>query len=374
MKLYTVLAVVVNRDKFKKKLTSYFLDESFTMTTSSAKTTKEARAMLIEWSSGHIRARALHCAAILRIADYIKQGIGNITDLADHIDADAASLYRLLRLLASYDIFKEEDSGNFSLTDLAVPLLSDHPNSLRAWLAYHDGDTARWEAYGHMLESVKTGLSAFELLYDQHYFDFIKEDPVRAREFDEGMTNLSQNEEELIAHSYDFSAYKNIVDCGGGLGGQLAKILQVHEGVRGSLYELKQVINRAADGPLSSISQERYNLLAGSFFDLIPAGADLYILKRVLHDWHDEACQVILRNCAQVMTKKSRLLIIEAVLTPKNERDFLKDVDLAMLVLFGGKERSRDEWENIVAPAGLRIEQVIKTESMLSLLEICLCD
>ena len=150
---------------------------------------QSARETIIEWSSGHIRARAIHTAATLAVADLIAEGISSAQELARKLSVHPEALTRLMRLLASYGIFKEEKSGHFALTDLAQPLLSNDPASLRAWLAYHDGDSYRWNAYGAMASSIKTGKPAFDELYGASYFDFIHQEPLMAKQFDEGMEN-----------------------------------------------------------------------------------------------------------------------------------------------------------------------------------------
>ena len=331
---------------------------------------QSARETIIEWSSGHIRARAIHTAATLCIADLIAEGISSAQELAEKLSVHPEALTRLMRLLASYGIFKEEKSGHFALTDLAQPLLSNDPASLRAWLAYHDGDSYRWNAYGAMASSIKTGKPAFDELYGASYFDFIHQEPLMAKQFDEGMKNLSLEEEALIARSYDFSRYKSILDIGGGLGGQLYEILLINEKLQATLYELPNVIDLAQNTVPKNISQERVSFIKGSFFEAVPSGAELYLLKRVLHDWDDDAAVTILKQCAQAMAPESRLLIIEAIVKDKNERDFVKDIDVAMLVLFGGKERTAEEWSCLLNKAGLSICATIATKSMLSLLEV----
>lgn len=330
----------------------------------------DARQKLTELACAHILSRAIHVAARMNLADYLMHGPCSIDDLAFQAHADIDALYRLLRLLASNGIFHEDESGMFSLTDLAQPLLSDYPQSLKSWLMYHDGDESRWRSYGHMDYSIQTGKPAFNYLYGQGYFDTIAQDAEKAAQFDEGMRNISQEENSHIVQSYDFSPYKTIIDLGGGKGGLLAEILKNNSFAYGILYDLPHVMASAHDYVSSQNLETRVNCVPGSFFEKIDRVCDLYVLKRILHDWNDEDCIKILLNCRESMPKNSKLLIIEAVVATGNTKDFAKDVDLAMLVLFGGKERTENEWKILLQSANLKLLHIHKTPSMLSILEV----
>ena len=325
---------------------------------------------MIQLASAHILARAIHVAAGLKIADHLVDGPCNINELACKVNAHSDALYRLLRLLASNDIFYEDVQRNFSLTPLAMLLVSTHSDSLQPWLANHDGDEKRWRSYGHMDYSIKTGNPAFNYIFGQGYFDFICQDVNMAKSFDEGMRNLSEKEDICIAACYDFSSYQIITDIGGGKGGLVSEIIKLYPVMQGLLYDLPHV-QVSAEANLSEQNlTSRINFVPGSFFDQIACGSDIYILKRILHDWDDELCVKILLNCRKSMKPHAKLLIIEAIVAPANNKDFAKDVDLAMLVLFGGKERTHNAWEKLLHAAGLKLLQVHATPSMLSILEV----
>lgn len=330
----------------------------------------DARQKLTELACAHILSQAIHVAARMNLADYLMHGPCSVDELAIKAHADTDALYRLLRLLASNGIFHEDETGMFSLTTLAQPLLSNHPQSLKSWLMYHDGDESRWRSYGHMYYSVQTGKPAFNKIYGQGYFDTIAQDQQKAAQFDEGMRNISQEENRQIVESYDFSPYKTIMDIGGGKGGLLAEILKNNSSAYGTLYDLPHVMSSAQDYLSSQNLETRFVCLPGSFFEKIDGGRDLYVLKRILHDWSDEDCIKILSNCRESMNKNSKLLIIEAIVATGNTKDFAKDVDLAMLVLFGGKERTENEWQMLLQAANLKLLHIHKTPSMLSILEV----
>lgn len=325
---------------------------------------------LMELASAHILARAIHVAAVFKIADHLVDGPCNLHELAYKVNADHDALYRLLRLLASNDIFSEDEHRNFSLTTLAMPLVSGHTESLQSWLANHDGDEKRWRSYGHMAYSVQTGKPAFNHVFGQGYFDFISQDADMAKSFDEGMRNLSEKEDICIAGCYDFSPHATMTDIGGGKGGLISAIMKSHPTLSGILYDLPHVQISAEAYIFEQDLTSRINFKSGSFFDAVPFGSDVYVLKRILHDWDDELCIQILSNCRKAMKPSAKLLIIEAIVAPANDRDFAKDVDLAMLVLFGGKERTQKEWENLLDRANLKLLGIHPTPSMLSILEI----
>lgn len=325
---------------------------------------------LIELASAHIVSRAIHIAALIKVADHLIDGPCNIYDLADKTHTNENALYRLLRLLASNGIFHESENRFFSLTPLAELLVSSHPNSLQAWLVNHDGDEKRWRSYGHMQYSIETGKPVFNHIFGQGYFDLIAQDPKLAASFDEGMRNLSEKEDQAIANSYNFVSYKNIMDIGGGKGGLLTAIVKLNPFIQGILYDLPHVEISAKAYLAQQNIEQSITWQSGSFFDQIPLGNNLYILKRILHDWDDELCINILSNCRTAMNNTSKLLIIEAIVSSGNTRDFSKDIDLAMLVIFGGKERTKIEWENLLDAADLKLVNIQQTASMLSILEV----
>ncbi len=334
------------------------------------KKTVDTQNKLMELASAHIVSRAIHVAARMNVADYLVDGSCNINELASKVHANTDALYRLMRLLASNGIFSEDEKRNFSLTALAQPLLSNHPTSLKSWLSNHDGDEKRWRSYGHMEYSVQTGKPAFNHVFGQGYFDALAQDPEMAASFDEGMRTISDKENSQIVESYDFSHYKTIIDIGGGKGGLLAEIVKNNTSASGILFDLPHVLPSAQDYLSAQNLEKRITCVTGNFFDTIPDTCNMYILKRILHDWNDKDCIKILSTCRKSMKADATLLIIEAIVEAGNTRDFAKDVDIAMLVLFGGKERTKHEWEVLLQAASLRLVNIHKTPSMLSILEV----
>lgn len=331
----------------------------------------EARDKIIEMSCAFVLSRAIHTAAKIKVADYLVDGPVKIDVLAAKTDSDPGALYRIMRFLSSHNVFKELENKTFALTELSEPLLSGSKNSVRDWLEHHDGDEKRWRAYGSMDYSVKTGRPAFDLIFKEGFFDFISKDAAASAGFDLGMKNISEGEELAIVQSHDFSDYKSIVDIGGGTGDLLVKILETASDSRATLYELAHTLDAAKQNFSTKPNlKDKIQFEEGSFFDSVPEGYDAYVLKRVLHDWNDDQCVQILKNCAKSMKRTSKLLVIDGVVPDDSRPSIIKEIDVMMMVLFGGQERSESEWRKIVKQSGLEIISVKKTQSMLSIIEI----
>lgn len=326
------------------------------------------KAKLFEMSYAYVLSRAIHVAATLGIADHLAEGPKSAHELAMLVGAESQPLYRLLRTLASHSIFLEEKDHLFALTPLAELLVTSHPNSLRLLLMKED--ESRWNAYGDLLYSIKTGKPAFNHHHGIGYFDYIAKKQQLSQSFDLGMANLSAKEDGLIASSFDFSTYHSIVDVGGGMGGLLAEILKKNPASHGVVYELTHLMDRVEaflrDQGLSS----RCKFASGNCFQSIPESSDLYILKRILHDWDDQACISILRNCQKAMMSTSRLLIIDSVMPEGNIYHESKDFDLFMLALFGGQERTKKEWQRLVCASNLKLVHIWPTPSSLAIIEV----
>lgn len=335
-------------------------------------TKKQDQTKLMEIASAFILSRAIHVAAEIKVADHMVNGAQDIQLLAQKTGMNEDALYRLLRLLASYGIFSHDQSNNFSLTPLAQQLVSTNPNSLWAWVAYHN-DTNRWTAYGDMKYCLETGKPSFDHIFGKGYFDFLGDNALLANQFDEGMKNLSEGENARIAHSYDFTPYNVITDIGGGKGGLIAEIMDNQDPAsirKGILFDLPYVKEPAEEYLKNLNLLDRITFVPSTGFFEIPQGANLYILKRILHDWNDQDSITILKNCHNAMQQDSRLLIIENIVSQENVRDFSKDIDIAMMVLFGGKERTKAEWLALLDKADLKLMNVYKTPSMVSIIEV----
>jgi hypothetical protein len=316
---------------------------------------------------GVMTVQAICVAAELGIADLTSSGPMSVEDLAKTTKTHAPTLRRLLRALASIGVFAEDANGSFSNTRLSETLRGDHPESVRAHAMMWGTRFFRrpWE---ELRASIATGQPAFDRVFQAPFFEYLEHHEEDASIFDAAMTGGSSMDLSAVLAAYDFSQFERIVDVGGGRGALLHGILGATPGSRGVLYDLPAVVAGASalrTGPVAT----RCEILAGSFFDTIPAGADAYILKRIIHDWDDEAALRILKNCRRATKPGGTLLVIERVLKPPNQPDFGKFMDLHMLILLGGRERTAYEFQTLLREAGFSLSRVISTVGPHSILE-----
>ena len=318
---------------------------------------------------GYRLSQSIYVAAKLGIADLLKDGPKSVDDLAEATGAQAASLYRVLRLLASEGVFAELAQNHFELTPLAVGLQIDAANSFRA-RAIFDAEECNWGAWGNLLHSVTTGESAFEYTFEEgEIFDYLKQNPAAASSFDNLMVEQTTSWSPAIVDAYDFSGVRKVADIGGGYGALLATILAAHPAMQGILFDLPHVIAGSSPTLEAAGVMERCQVVSGDFFETAPKSGERYILKHILHDWDEDRCWMILRNCRQVMPAHGRLLIIEILISSANETDYGKFLDVNMLVLLRGRERTEAEYRAQLAATGFALSRVISTQSELSILE-----
>jgi O-methyltransferase domain len=310
-------------------------------------------------------AASLNVAAELGIADLLKEGGKSIHELAHITDTHEESLYRMMRMLASQGIFREQKNRVFTLTPLAEAL---QENNMKFLMTSHLSKR-QFHLFGEMIYTIRTGKSASEIVIGDKVFDHLGKDSAHNEHFINAMTNVSLIQISTIVPVYPFGKYKNMIDIGGGEGLMMAALLQKYPRSRGIVFDLPQ----SADLAIKFIERygidDRCTFVAGSFFDSIPEGGDLYIMKNILHDWNDESCLIILRNIAMTMPSDSRLLIIDPYVAEGNRPSFGKMTDMLMMTALGGKERTRDEFRILLDQAGLRILKIQRTISQLIMIE-----
>jgi hypothetical protein len=316
--------------------------------------------------NGYWISQAIYAAAKFGIADRLRDGPKTAAELAAATSTIPDALYRLLRALASVGIFAEGESGRFSLTPLAEPLCSDVDGSKRAY-AMMSGDL-HYRFFAEMDHTIRTGEVAFDRVFGKPLFEYLGEHPDKARTFDAAMVGVMGRESNAILGAYDFSAFGVVADIGGGNGSQVTEILKKHGRVKGILFDLPHVIERAKETIRAAGVLDRCTLVVGSFFDAVPEGADAYLLRHIVHDWDDEKSLTILRNCHRAMRPAGKLLIIESVIPPGNEPFQGKLLDLVMM-LIGGKERTEDEYRALFEGAGFELTQIVPTGTELSIVE-----
>ena len=315
-------------------------------------------------ANAYMTARAIYVMAKLGVADLLKGGPRSAAELAEATNAQPVVLHRLLRALAAEGVFHEDVDGRFSLTALGQPLRSDVDESLRAYiLMHHETFFSSWVEVMH---TVRTGEPAFNKVFGMTRWEFLESNPEAAETFHTAMMQLRRFQDPSLAETYDFSRARLVIDVGGGNGSLLSRILMRYQNLSGILFERESGVAAAKAGTGGALP--RCEFVVGDFFKEVTPGADLYILKRVLHDWKDEQAVSILRNCRRAMTDGGRVLIIESIIGPANERSRAIVQDLVMLLGLEGMERTVSQYAELLVRADLRLEQVLPTPSDLSVL------
>ena len=310
--------------------------------------------------------QAIAVAAELAIADRLAAGPRCAEDLARDAGVHAPSLHRLLRALASAGIFAQDGDARFTLTPLGSLLSREAPGSKRS-LAIMAG-AELYRSWGGLLGAVRSGAPAFDAEFGAPFFSYMEQNPERWQIYDAAMNGVHDAETGPVLDAYDLSGAQALVDVGGGNGLALAAALRRHPHLTGVLFDLPEVAGRARALLAERGLAPRCQALGGSFFDAVPAGADAYFLRHVLHDWEDEPAAAILRNCARAMRTGGRVLVVETVIPPGDGPCFGKWLDLMMLVV-GGRERTLAQYERLFSAAGLRLARVVPTAHEVSVLE-----
>ena len=317
--------------------------------------------------TGYWISQAIYVAAKLRLADLTADGPVSSEDLAAATKSHAPSLHRLLRALASIGVFTETTPGSFALTPLADLLRTGTPDSMRALAITYNEE--QYRAWGDMLYSVQTGKPAFEHEFGMPVFTYFAEHPEPSRVFNEAMTSWTNQLVIGVVNAYDFSPFGTVVDVGGGHGALLASILERNPDMHGILFDQLHVVAEAGDHLVAAGVADRTMTVSGDFFVAVPSGGDAYVLSQILHDWDDERCGTILRQCRQAMPDHGKLLIVELVLPSGDEPFFGKWLDLHMLAIPGGRERTADEYDALFRDAGFARMRVVPTQAGPSVVE-----
>jgi O-methyltransferase domain/Dimerisation domain len=306
-------------------------------------------------------SRAVYAAAKLGIADLLKSGPRTVDELAQATDTHAPSLFRLLRALASAGVFKKENDGRFALTPLSETMVTDAPGSTR-WFLMSELGQEHYPAWGNLMHSVKTGEIAFDNAFGMDIWKYFSQNPEDAAVFNDSMSANTAAVNEAITSLYDFSPFNKVIDIGGGHGGLITSILQKNPELEGALFDAPEVIAGARPKLEQAGVADRCQAVAGDFFKAVPAGGNAYIMKWIIHDWEDQKAITILKNCRQHMQPNDRLIVVDCVVPENDEPDFSKTFDLNMLVMTGGKERTKAEFEQLLAAAGFKLLRVIATD------------
>jgi hypothetical protein len=321
---------------------------------------------LIQMITGYWTSRAIYVAAKLRIADRLKDGPRSAEELAAAVEVAPRPLYRVLRALAGVGVFAQQADGRSRLSPLAEPLCKDGADSLQAFAVMLGEE--QYRCWDELPETVRTGEIAFDGVYGQPFFAYLSERPEQARVFDAAMTAFGGRATEAVLDAYDLSGVRILADVGGGLGSNLTRILRRYPAMRGVLFDQPHVVERARPLLEGAGVAGRCSVEGGDFFETAPGGADAYLLGHILHDWDDDRAGRILDNLRRAMPAGARLLVIENVLRDGGG-PFGGLLDLHMMVVGGGLERTEAEYRQLFAAHGFRLTRVVPTAGDVSVVE-----
>jgi hypothetical protein len=324
--------------------------------------------LLNQVALGYVLSAALNVALELGIADRLGDGPRSTADLAKDVGVTEDGLYRVLRALASAGIFEEQDARRFAL-NLPARMLRKGPSSLHdlgLWMT----DPFHFRVYAETLHSVTTGQPAVEKVTGMPVFEYFAREPKLSAVFNNAMTSWSGPTVDAALAAYDFSGITVLVDVAGGHGHVLTSVLRKYPAMRGVLFDLDHVIAGAAPLIAAAGVSDRVDTVAGDFFKAVPRG-DAYIMKNIIHDWDDDRSIAILRTIRTAMQdgRNGRVILLEAVIPPGNQPDFGKLIDIEMLLMPGGRERTAEEFASLFERAGFTLARIVPTASPLSVIE-----
>ncbi|MER7820193.1 methyltransferase [Streptomyces sp. NPDC096153] len=320
---------------------------------------------------GHIVSQAIHAVSQLGVPDLLAKNPVSLPELAAATGSHMDALQRFMRVLSAEGVFDEPYPDTFTLTEMGELLRTDVDGSLKNLSSLMAGEAYHaWSEAGH---SLLTGKPAFDHAYGLPYFDWLAKNPEAAQNFHQGQAGLVKMRLIPLLER-EWGPNDEVVDVGGGNGTLLISLLKENEGMRGIVFDLPQALDQTQQALANAGLTDRAVCLAGDFFTSVPAGADVYVLSQILHDWDDQNAASILKQCHAAMTPKSRLLILDQVL-PKHDRLHPPAhpsalLDLHMLILLGGRERSEDSWNILLNECGFRVTSEIKKGPRSSLIEV----
>ena len=315
---------------------------------------------------GYRQTQCLSAATGLGVFDRLQSGPEAASDLALHCNADAHSMQRLLRTLVAMQVLSQDGDGRFHLTSIGSFFTSEQLGPVVRYMTIEPS----WRSWARLGDSVRTGQRAFDLEHDMRDWDYYAANPNSAAIFDAAMRSLTAPSAASIIASHDFSTYRTVADIGGGDGSLLIAILSANPGLEGILFDRPHVLDRAAGRLAEAGVSRRCRTVGGSFLEEVPAGADAYVLKWILHDWEDRDAQRILNVCRRAMSTGGDLILIERVLPDRITPQDLEAVlaDLQMMVMNGGVERNESEFRELLAGSGFRLESVTPTTTPVSVI------
>jgi hypothetical protein len=322
-----------------------------------------ANIQLMQFTNAFLTSRCLYVVAELGVADHISDAPQSTEALAKSTGSSAGALHRVLRELASHGIFEAKE-GSWAHTDMSRLLRSDNPASMRDYIRMI-GMPVFWRAWEHIEHSVRTGETGFKKVYPAGAFAYLAEHPHESSLFNAAMTAKSHGDIAAVLPAYDFSQFGTIADIAGGRGHLLRAILKQSPKTQGILFDQPHVVTE-----VSPDKGEKLTVIGGSFFsDKIPT-ADCYLLMNIIHDWADDESIQILSAIRRDMPQHARVLLVESVVPSSPDPHLSKALDIVMMVLPGGKERTKEEYADLAAKCDLRLKRVVETKSPYSIVEL----
>ena len=332
-------------------------------------TTPNPVEQIMQVTTGYIASSALYVAMNLDIPDHLAKGPKSAEQLAKETGAKSDALNRVLRLLASLGLFEQVKPGTYGLTPASQMLRKDAPNSMRG-MALFLPDPMHLRIYANLMHSVTTGEPAGEKTVGMPLFEYFAQNPDYSAIFNDAMTALSAPVAGAAVEAYDFGRFGTIVDVAGGHGEVLMTILKAFPNTKGVLAEVGHVVEGARPRIAAAGLGERCEAVDCDFFKSVPAGGDAYVMKHIIHDWDDERASRILNNIREAMgDKKGTVVLLESVVPSGPEPDLGKFIDIEMLALPGGKERTKEEFRDLFDHCGFELTKVVPTKSPLSVVE-----
>ena len=319
--------------------------------------------VLYRLATAHYLSQAVYVAAKLGIADHLADGPQGHEALAKATGTHAPSLRRVLRLLATAEVLAEREDGRFELTTVGS-FLKSGPGSFRAAAQLFGGPMV-WQSWGDLLTTVRTGETALHRVFKTESFEYFENHPEEAAVFDEAMGSFTAMTSIAVAAAYDFSSMRKLVDVGGSQGVLLAGILRANPKLHGVVFDLPRLAEGARREIAAAGLADRCEFVGGDFFETVPAGADAYMMKHVIHDWDDAKATRILRTVRSAMGPEAKLLIVEGVYPPRIDGSIESEGaarnDVNMMVCTGGRQRSEAEFRELYEAAGLRLTRIVET-------------
>jgi O-methyltransferase domain/Dimerisation domain len=339
-------------------------------TTEAQDTAAAAAQQVFQFATGYIISSALNTIVKLGVPDRLAAGPQTAAALAGEVGANEDALYRILRVLSMVGLFSEDAQRRFSLTPASELLRSDVPGSMKAmvsWIA----SPFHYRVHADMIHSARTGETAIEHTYGKPAFEYLAGNPELSELFNNAMTGFSVAAVRAVLEAYDFSGIEVLVDVAGGHGAVLTTILQRYPSMRGILFDLDHVIAGARPRIAALGLAGRCEAIEGDFFVQVPSGGDAYVMQHIIHDWDDDRALMILRQIRTALAGKprGRLLLLEGILAPANQPDPTKLIDIEMLMMTGGRERTEAEFRALLQEAGFELTRVVHTRGPICVIE-----